>query len=238
MLTFEQLTGIIILLICTVLFIVLGVKVSQKYNETKTNVTLIFALNFIFTAFALGSIAANRFLLNTFSDPFLGIVFHNVAMGISLFILVLLDIFAFLMTYPERVRVLTLLVSILAVIILVFLLLNQPSINPLAGNELVYNDFVIIVILIFLIPLIVVPIGVFFYFSVKIKEISKPKSIRSTWMGIASIVITVAYLFELAGNIGILTIIIRTLFLVYGILMYICFIMPDWFKKRINWEED
>ena len=121
-------------------------------------------------------------------------------------------------------------------ILMIILLLNQPTLS--VGNELVYSDTISIVALSFLIPPIAIPITVFFYYAAKVKDTSRPKSIRSTWMGIASIIVAVAYLTELAGNIGVLTVIIRLLFLVYGVLMYNCFIMPDWFKRRINWDEE
>jgi len=229
--------GTLIFIVCTILFIVLGVQILKKYNENKNNTSLIFGLNFIFTACALGLIAANRVLLNVLPDPLLGIIFHNGAIIFSLIIVVLLDIFAFLMTYPDYVNRLSILVSIVMGVLLVILLINQPTLAPV-GNELIYSDTVIIIVLACLLPPILIPITVFFYFSVKVKDTSKPKSTRSTWMGIASIIIAISYLLELAGGIGIFTLIVRLGFLAYGIIMYVCFMMPDWFKNRIGWVEE
>ena len=229
--------GTLIFAVCTVLFIVLGIQILKKYQENKNNTSLIFGLNFIFTACALGLIAANRVLLNLLPDPLLGIIFHNGAIIFSLIIVVLLDIFAFLMTYPDYVKKLSILVSIIMGILLVILLLNQPTLNPI-GMELVYAEPIIYIALGCLLPPILIPITVFFYFSVKVKDTSKAKSSRSMWMGIASIVIAISYLLELAGGIGFFTLIVRLGFLAYGIIMYICFMMPDWYKKRIGWVEE
>ncbi|MHA1831518.1 MAG: hypothetical protein ACTSWR_08325, partial [Candidatus Helarchaeota archaeon] len=100
-----QIIGIIELIISSIVSFILVIIAYKKYRQKKVSGTLIYTLIFIFIGLALLSTAADRILLNPdistmLGSTFLGLIFHNIAVILSLVVLALLDSFAFEMTYP------------------------------------------------------------------------------------------------------------------------------------------
>ena len=57
-------------------------------------------------------------------------------------------------------------------------------------------------------------------------------------MGLAILVFGIAYLIEIGPIALILTVPMRLGYIFAATVLYICFVMPDWFKRAIKWEED
>jgi len=235
-----QIIGLIELLIAAFFAFILSLNTLKKYRQTKATGTIIFSLNFFLTGFTLICITINRILLNEIILDIIystlpGLIFHNIAVILSFGVVVLLDSFAFQMTYSKYTKILTIIVSIILGILAIILLFNQPTIG--ISGEMVYPDELILLILPFLLPPIFIPIVVFAYYSITIKKYSKAKSLRALVMTIAIIVISISYLLELIGIIGIVVVFVRLGFVVYVLLMYIAFTMPQWFKNMIKWDQ-
>ena len=230
-----QIISIVELFIAAAISLILAGFIYKKYRDKPTSGSLIFFLNFILVGAALICVAIDRILLTELIDETMGILFHNIAILISLGVIILLDIFAFQMTYPEQIKKLTALFAVLIVAAGIVLMLNQPTLG--AQQEIIYADELLYIILPLLAPPILLPAIVFFYYSVKIRDESRPKSTRSLMMGIASIIVAIGYIFEVMGITGLLVIIVRLSFVIYTLLMYIAFIMPTWFQNLIGWEE-
>jgi len=234
---FIQLISVIELFAASLFSIFLALKTYGKYKEKEDNSTLFISLNFFLTGFALISIAIDRILLTTLTNSIPGLIFHNIALYLSLTIIMLLDLFAFEMTYPDKIKILSLIMLILLAVAGVLLAIYQPHINPFDPNkEIIYADELLIFIAPFLFPPILIPIIVFLYFSIAVRKESKPNSLRALTMGIASIIVMIAYLFELMGGTGLIVIFVRLAFVIYIFLMYISFTLPSWYQKAIGWE--
>jgi hypothetical protein len=230
-----QIISIVELFIATALALILTTFIYKKYEEKPTSSGLIFALNFILVGLALACVAVDRILLTILVDKQPGLIFHNIAILLSLGVIFLLDLFAFEMTYPKQAKKLAIIFAILLIAAAIILLLNQPSIG--AQEELIYADVLLFMILPLLAVPILMPIFVFFYFAIKVRDESVPKSNRSLVMGFAAFVVAVGYIFEVMGITGILVIIVRLTFVIYTFLMYAAFTMPKWFQVFIGWQE-
>lgn len=227
-----QIISVFELFLAAGISLVLGVSIINRYREKPARGTLLFIIIFIFTGLALSFVGIDRILLISLADPGPGLTFHNFAVFMSLGVILLLDIFAFEMTYPNHIKKLTLLVSLLIIIAGIFLFLNPPFLG--SQQEILYSDELLYLVLPFLGPPILIPIIVFFYYSAKVREESVAKSNRVFVMGVAGLSVAIGYIFELMGITGVLVIIIRLTFVIFTFLMYIAFTMPLWFKKLIG----
>ncbi len=230
-----QLISVIELFIATAISLILTVFISKKYQEKPNRVTFVFALNFLLVGVALTCVAVDRILLTFLLDPNPGLIFHNIAILVSLGVILLLDMFAFEMTYPKQVNKLSIIFGILLIAAGIILLLNQPQLG--AEQEIIYSDQLLYLILPFLIPPMLLPTFVFFYYAFKVREESIPKSNRALVMGFAAIVVSIGYIFEVMGITGITVIFVRLMFVIYVFLMYIAFTLPKWFQNIIGSEQ-
>lgn len=216
-----QLISIIELFVASGIALILGLFIYKKYRQKTARVTLNFALNFILVSLALICVAIDRLLLTYLADRMPGILFHNIAVNVSLAALLLIDIFTFEITYPKHVKKLGILFGILLLIAGIILLFNQPTLGP--QQELLYSDQLLFLILPFMIFPMLIPICIFFFYAIKVRKESIPKSNRALLMGLAAIIIIISYFFELMGITGITVIITRSCFVIYTLLMYIAF---------------
>jgi len=230
-----QLISVIELFVAASISIILGISIIKMYRNKPDRSTLIFLVDFILIGCALAFVAVDRILLSVFGDVSSGLLFHNLAVYISLGVILLLDIFAFQMTYPKQVSKLTIIMVLLLIVAGIMLYFNPPYLG--SQNEILYADEMLFLVLPFLALPIFIPIIVFFYSSAKVRDDSVPKSNRLLTMGFAGLFVTIGYIFELMGITGILVIIVRLSFVLFTFLMYIAFIMPNWYKRIIGAEE-
>ncbi len=230
-----QIVSVIELSIASIISFILAIFIYRKYRAKPSRSSLIFTLNFICMGFALMCVAIDRILLTLLVDPTPGLIFHNLAILISFGVIIFFDIFSFEMTYPSHTNKLTILFSILLVATGVIILLNQPTLG--AQQELLYGDELLYLILPLLALPVFVPVGVFFYYALKVRGQKPPESNRAIVMGLAGIILVFAYIFEVIGMVGLVVIFVRLCFVAYSFLMYIAFTQPRWFKKIIGAEE-
>ena len=170
-----QLISVIELFAAALLSIFLAIIIFQKYEEKKEASTLYISLNFFLTSIGLTSIAIDRILLTTLLDITPGLIFHNIAIYSSLTIIMFLDLFAFEMTYPEKIKILALIMLVLFLIAGFLLAIYQPTIDIFDFNkEVMYPDELLFIIAPFIFPPIIVPIIVFLYFSLRVRKESTP----------------------------------------------------------------
>lgn len=231
-----QSISIVELFVATLFSIILALFTFRKYNEKKNRSTLFISLNFILQGFALTFVAIDRILLTILLDQIPGLIFHNIAIYLSLTIIFLLDLFAFDMTFPNHFKKLAIIVIVLLAISSIILVFNQPTVG-LIDKEIIYSDILLFFIAPFIFPPIIIPISVFIYYSAIVRKESKPKSLRAATMGLSTIIVAISYIFELMGITGFIVIIVRLGFVIYTMLMYISFILPKWYQKIIKWEE-
>jgi hypothetical protein len=84
------------------------------------------------------------------------------------------------------------------------------------------------------VPVAVIPISVFYYYAVKIREENRPSSNRSLWLGTGIFCFALAILMLSVASV---TRIFLVLYIPSSIIFYVCFSMPEWFKRRIGWTE-
>ncbi|MHA1146117.1 MAG: hypothetical protein ACTSRW_15375 [Candidatus Helarchaeota archaeon] len=236
-----QILGIIELFSAAGINFLLTMVTYLKYKQKKVRATFIFILVFFLVGFALTCIGINRIFLSTamryvLQNDYFGLAFHNIAIIASLVVVLLLDAFSFEMTYPTHVKELTVVSAILMGLLGIILMIFQPTIG--ISGEIVYADFLLLIILPLLGPTLLIPVIVFFYYAIVIRKTARPKAIRSAVMGIATGTIAMAYVFELVGIVGLITIFVRLCFVAFSILMYVCISMPVWFQNAIGWESD
>ncbi len=152
----------------------------------------------------------------------------------------LINSFAIRATFPKRSKIVF--SSVLTIIVIKWIveswaIMIGPPLYDVINFDIVYSLEYSLIRLIFLLPIYIIPPGVFFYSSKVIREESKPKSTRAMWLGIGMLCFAVPFL-----TVPIAVIIIGYVFRIVEILVvfapiifYICFTMPDWFKRRIGW---
>ncbi len=229
-----ELISIIEIFVAALFSFILTIKVSFKYKENKERSILLFVLIFIFLGTALVFLGSNRIVLFTSNNQFTRFLFNNMAIIFSFVVVALFDMFSFEMTYPDEVKKLTFIVILDLIFLSIWFLINQPS--PVINGDLVYPDYVFLIAMPFLLPLIAIPILVFLIYSNRNINKARPGALRIATMGIAQIIITISFIFELLGFFDIISLFVRLGFLIYAIIMYISITMPDWYKNAIGWE--
>ncbi|MFX0141388.1 MAG: hypothetical protein ACFFDN_47560 [Candidatus Hodarchaeota archaeon] len=209
--------------------------IMKKYRATEDINTLIFFLAGIFLLFSVGLLGFITFI-NPTSDP--SELF--VSLAIIAFIstgtcMLLIDIFAFRFTYPERVKTLFVFVFILLAIfigILIWMTIEGPP-------SLMYHPTLLILSYFTLIPVMAIGPITFFYYAAKIRQEDRAKSNFALTFGIG-IVLAVIMIFNELSMISIepmLRAIIRLSGIAFVIIFIIAWKFPDWYKRMIGWPD-
>ncbi|MFX1450797.1 MAG: hypothetical protein ACFFCM_08145, partial [Promethearchaeota archaeon] len=146
------------------------------------------------------------------------------------------NLFAIRMTFPKKYKIVLIILIILSV-----LMMGTVTWAVFQGYPYFQYNFGImfslevqIIRFICLVPIAVIPISVFYYYAAKIRDENRAQSNLSIWLGtgilcfcIIIILTSVATIFRL----------FQILYVPSAIIFYICFSMPDWFKRRIGWTE-
>ncbi len=237
---FEQPFELILLgalLIALVFLLGIIYELYKDYKKTKTIETLLFLLGMITL------IPANIFGIvyslcySTFGLPELAeflIIFNLFPMQ---FTYLCVNLFAIRMTFPKRYKIILVILLILSVILIgtmTWAILNGSPYFSIVNFAPVYSLDIQIIRFICLIPVAVIPISVFYYYATKVREENRATSNRSIWLGtgilcfaLAVIVTSVATEFRM----------FQMLYVPAAIIFYVCFSMPEWFKRRIGWTE-
>ncbi|MHA1293893.1 MAG: hypothetical protein ACTSR3_23020 [Candidatus Helarchaeota archaeon] len=236
-----EIVGIVIIIAVLCLTIVIAHKLFYSYRDSSDIATLTWLLTFLFLSAAIFFLILEKVSFSTLGLADLGKLMALIAFSCVSVALVCINNFSFRMTYPEHNKVLTVFVSILAVIyntILIIAILAGPPYSDIKKYELVYSFSIDLIVYPLLLSILLIPPITFFYFSSKIQEENRPNSKRALWMGIGILCFDIGYIAEVAPILPTdLSIPLRILFAVAAFIMYVCFSMPDWFKNRIGWTE-
>ncbi|NVM01326.1 MAG: hypothetical protein HWN67_03260 [Candidatus Helarchaeota archaeon] len=235
-----ELFGLGIIIVAMIIVAFLAYQMFNSYRETKMAATLYWALAFGFLLIAVIFLIIEKVSYSTLGNRSLGDTMAIFALIFSGAAIVCFDIFSFHTTYPDRVKILTVIVSLIAAIyvgILVYsIILSYPHAD-VVNYELVYEPKTYIIVYCTLLPIILIAPSIFFYYSSKMRDNNPPNSIRARWMGIGLLFFAIGYITEVAPFLGELAIPFRIFFVLAGITLWICFRMPEWFKSKIGWTE-
>ncbi len=248
--------GSLFLIITAILTLLSMRKLMQTYKINKEKSVLYFIWAFIFAL--IGSItltffsimAAYNFYINPSYSPssaeeMIGLLGLIIGITLSTIGLIFINIFSFENTYPDKKKPLIVLVVIsgaLFVFTLIFALVNSINGGNLAiieGYYLFYDPLIVILGFLSILPSTISTPTVFIYFSRKMHAKSKGKANRSLLFGIGFLFTNIGFVigtlsFGNADIYLIISMISRTVVFLSAIIIYLCIILPDWFKKKIG----
>jgi hypothetical protein len=238
-----ELIGLGIIVVAMAIVFLLVQQMFKSYKETKMTATLYWALAFLFLFIAVIFLILEKVSYSTLGAEELGDLMAVLALISSGIAIVCFDLFAFHTTYPDRVTILGILVSILAFIYVGSLCLSIITGEAIVQNyELVYPFQIDLIVYGTLFPIILIAPIIFFYYASRMVEENPPSSKRSSWIGVGFLCFAAGYIGEVAPFFNYLPdifqalpIFFRIFFVIAGLILWICFKMPDWFKERIGW---
>ena len=215
-------SGIFILIAIVITFIT-GFKSFNSYRDKKVTETLLISI----TAFFLSLAMIFLVLVKVFAeiDPALSLVFFvNIAVIVSGIAFLSLDAFSFKFAFPKHFKILTALFSFLIILYVGFYIFSPKY---LLGDEVLFWPWpelgyapMDILVYFTIIPLLVVPILVFFYYSMRVRKNNPIRSKRALFIGLAGLLLAIAYIYELIGQDLIITTILRSFYVFAGLLLY------------------
>ncbi len=235
-----ELYGIIVILIALVIVSLLTRVCLKSYKENQNIATLYFALAFVFLIAAAVFLFVEQLGYSSLGKPDIGDIggiIATIAVGTSM---VFIDLFAFQNTFPDKVKLFGIIVAIGSIIYvgtIDWAILTGWPVKDIVNFEIVYYETWINVLIYCTVPPIVLiaPIT-FYYFAYKAQNENAPSASRSRFFGTGLLIFAIGYIAELAPFFPtVLSNLLRTTYLIAGIMLYIAFTMPDWYKKRIGW---
>ena len=231
-----------IYLVAGIFLVLLLYRLYKNYKETRSQDVL-----FFFTGLLLLLISNIVFMFRRPAYEFLGLPQLGDLLTIILQIpselgVLFISVFSIRFTFPKRTKLIVSCVSVVVVIkwivesIIIFY--GAPH-YYLVNYDIVYSLQYALIRLALLIPLYVTPPTVFFYYGIKIKDESKPKSKRSIWLGFGMLCFAIPFLLVPIAvvTLGHIFRLLEIFVLLAAILFYIGFTMPEWFKKFIGMKE-
>ncbi|NHI95035.1 MAG: hypothetical protein EAX96_21270 [Candidatus Lokiarchaeota archaeon] len=233
-------------------------KLISAYKHKKSRATLIFILAFIFAltgSIILASVSIwitalySQGVQPSFITELVGRVGLLLGITLSVLGLIFVNIFSFENTFPDKIKILTLIVSISGAVFIYILILAH--VNQIFGGDLVvitgtsplYHINIVLLGYIAILPSTISTPTVFLYSGSKIRSMDVGKSNRSIIFGICFLLLNLGFVF------GTLTFGSDFLFVIMSfissiivcfssILIYLCIKMPEWFKNRIKWTDE
>jgi len=251
-----NLIGLIIVIIAIIIDYSISLLLIKPYKRNKTRPTLIFILHFIFAATSMIFLIAEQGFLMYFNGAYeywhIAKLTADLAYIVSAGAAITIAVFTFYMTFTKYKKVLTsIILGLSCIYVGVLLIAYIPNysgnigeysffeysfIETISGYEPKYSYITNLITMYTMIPIIIIGPILFYYYSAKIWKSDSAKGKRSLFMAIALTIVIISYAFELIELQ--ISIFIRIGYIIYAILMYICFKMPEWFKKFIKWKSE
>ncbi len=230
-----ELISLVTLSVSGILLIGIIHALYTTYKKNKLIETLLFLYAMIFLI--IGSVFAIllRFAYRDWGLRGLGDLF---TLGMNLFVLtciVLVNLFSIRVTFPRRYKIVLVILLVLSAIMLYTGLWAAFQGFPYVRvvDFLVFFTLELTLIRFFcLLPYSIIPIALFFYYANKVREEKRAHSNRSIWLGLGILFFDIAVL--VTGVFPRLQI-IQVLFAPSALIFYVCFSMPEWFKRKIGW---
>jgi hypothetical protein len=225
-----------LIIIAIALFFILtsAIKSYKSYTRKKVTGTLFFAIAALCFSIAAVFLILEKLFLSldfladeTLQKEILGMwVFGTIAVILSGVSIISIDAFALNMVFPKKWKIFSIL-TIIAMINYLSFFIFDPSKKVLEG-EITHTwdplgigiPLTRLIVLASSIILLAIPVILFFYFTIKIRKKSKTRAKRSLTLGLACASFAVVYIIELWGIDPIITMIMRTLYIVAGIFFY------------------
>ncbi|MFX1449746.1 MAG: hypothetical protein ACFFCM_02815 [Promethearchaeota archaeon] len=156
---------------------------------------------------------------------------------IILICIILVNLFSIRVTFPERyiiILVLLLFLSAFMVSTGLWATLEGPPHSRVINFGLVFSPVFALIRFFGLLPFFIIPVSLFFYHAKKVREEKRAHSNLSIWLGLGILFFSID---TLVASVYPRFLIIHVLYVPAAIIFYICFSMPDWFKRRIGWIE-
>ena len=215
--------------------------IFASYRETKALETLSFFLSGVFLFAALIGLSMGRLSLTSWGLPNLADSLSIIAFIFSGIAIVCASIFVYQFTFPQHLVKLVSIVGIITTFsmgILIWAVIQGPPYCNLINLERVYSPEIILVIFCFYVPIINIAPLVFFYYASKVRDENRAVSNRSFWMGLGLICFAIGYINEITSVFPVVVKIpLRTFYIAFTFIIYLCFKMPDWFKRSIGWHD-
>ncbi|NVM03760.1 MAG: hypothetical protein HWN67_15630 [Candidatus Helarchaeota archaeon] len=206
-----------------------------NYKKNKLIETLLFLVGMICLIIAavfgiLVSFAYRDWGLRGLGDLF------SICMNILvLSCIILVNLFSIRVTFPKKYKfILAILLILTAILVYTGL---WAALEGFPYTRVV--DFVVVFSLEFmlirffgLLPFSIIPISLFFYYAKKVRNEQRAHSNRSIWLGLDIICFATAIMI---ANVIPRFQFIQVLLVPAAIIFYVCFSMPDWFKRKIGW---
>ncbi len=226
---------LLILLIAGCFLIGIIYELNKDYKKRQSTETLLFLIGLIFLipVIILGIISGLCY--SVLGLPDLGILLTIIGMFPVQITYLCVNLFAIRMTFPKRYKVILVILVLLSVITVgsqLWAIDQGPPHFDIINFGIIYSLEVQIVRFTALILAAVFPISVFYYYAAKIREENKPRSNLSLWLGTGILCFVLAFQIP---TIAPIFRIIQAFYLPAAIIFYVCFSMPEWFKKRIGW---
>lgn len=221
---------LIIVLIAIIINYIVGFKSYKSYKKSGVKNTLVLALTAIFMATAMALLILEKvFLMDIFylatRELFGKHIFGNLAVLFSGLAVIMIDVFAFNMAFPEKAKVLSVISTIWASIYMI-LFFTDPNYDISTGEiswkswaALGYSPTAIAIYLT-IIPMLFIPILVFIYYAIKIRDQSSTRAKRSIVFALGVASFAFAYTFELIGIDPLISALLRILYITGGLFLY------------------
>ena len=209
----------------------------RNYKKTDSVESLLFLIGLLLllTSLVLYNVAIQSY--STLGSPELGDLLYIFIQFPVIAGALCFNIFAVRLTFEKHAKIVFSFVLILGIIYLGFIIwaiIQGPPYSNVVNFDIIYSLDISLIRLSTLFPILTIPALVFFYYAIVIRKEDKPKSTLSLLLGLGIVFFDIAFIFApLAYELRFL----QALVLPAPILFYICFSMPEWFKRRIGWPD-
>ncbi|MFX1449705.1 MAG: hypothetical protein ACFFCM_02610 [Promethearchaeota archaeon] len=212
-------------------------ELYQNYKRTESFESLLFIIGLLLILTSLILFNLAKFSYASLGSPGLGDFFTIITQFPVIVGALSINIFAVRTTFPKRSKIVFSFLLIPATIFLVTLTwatIQGPPYSSVINFEVIYSLDIIIIRLPCIISILMLPAAVFFYFAIRIRNDDKPKSTISFWLGMGIVFFAIAFV---VSPIVVELKFFQVFILPAPIIFYICFSMPDWFKRKIGWPD-
>lgn len=202
----------------------LAIVLLKKYRETHDRLAFHFVLPFVALVFSVLFLILEEIFLRFITIIPLFRFFLYLAMICISFSVFVIDLIAFELTFPDKIRLLiplTILI-ILCNLVYAFLIFAGEPWSFIRGGDLFFIDPFPIIILLLTIPTTIFPVIVYFYFAFVNRD-NKSLRNRSIWLGTAILILYVGVMIEVAALPSVFLILTRITFIVSTTIFYLVF---------------
>ncbi|NVM03759.1 MAG: hypothetical protein HWN67_15625 [Candidatus Helarchaeota archaeon] len=206
-----------------------------NYKKNKLVETLFFLVGMICLIIGAVSAILVRFCYENWGLRGLGDLLSIIMSIIILICIVLVNLFSIRVTFPRRYKILLAILLVLSTFMVftgVWATVQGPPHSRVIDFGLVFSLEFMLIRFFGLVPFSVIPISLFFYYAKKVREEQRAHSNRSIWLGLGILCFATTILVATANP---TFQVIQVLYVPAAIIFYVCFSMPNWFKRKIGW---